>query len=159
MSQRSNAARLAELQRLMVLDTQPEQAFDDVTRMLAESLEAPITMVNLLDEKRDWFKSSVGLQQTESPAATSFCAAFFETTDPIIVVEDTARDPRFAAHPLVIGPPFIRFYAGARLHLRGQTVGTLCAYDFEPRSVDPGQLDNLQVLAGAVVELLNRRVS
>lgn len=157
MNQRSNIDRLGELRRLMVLDTQPERAFDDVTRMLAETLRAPITMVNLLDEKRDWFKSCVGMLQTESPLATSFCATFFESDDAVIVVEDTTRDELFAAHPFVVGPPFIRFYAAARLRVNGQTVGTLCAYDVEPRAIDAGQVENLQVLASAVVELLIKR--
>jgi GAF domain-containing protein len=159
MEQRSNTGRLAELRRLMILDTQPERAFDDVTRMLSETLRAPITMVNLLDEKRDWFKSCVGMPQTESPAATSFCAAFLGSDEPVIVVEDTTRDDRFSAHPFVVGPPFIRFYAAARLRVNGQTIGTLCAYDLEPRTIDASEVENLQVLASAVVELLVRRAS
>lgn len=156
---RSRIERLAELNRLAILDTQPERAFDEVTRMLADSLGAPITMVNMLDEKRDWFKSCVGLQHVESPAETSFCASFFNTTDPVIVVEDLTKDARFMAHPFVAGPPFIRFYASARLEVRGETIGTLCAYDVEPRTVDEEQLENLQVLASAVVEILIKRAS
>ncbi len=157
MNDRSSIDRLNELRRLMVLDTQPERAFDDVTRMLAETLQAPITMINLLDENRDWFKSCVGMPQTESPPATSFCATFFESDDPVIVVEDTTLDRRFATHPFVVGPPFIRFYAAARLRVNGQTIGTLCAYDVEPRTIDAEQVENLQVLASAVVELLGKR--
>jgi GAF domain-containing protein len=159
MEQRSNIDRLEALRRLMILDTQPERAFDEVTRMLAETLSAPITMVSLLDEKRDWFKSCVGMSQTESPAETSFCAAFLESDELVIVVEDTTRDGRFSAHPFVVGPPFIRFYAAARLRVNGQTIGTLCAYDLEPRAIDAWQVEHLQVLASAAVELLVKRSS
>ena len=158
MPQRSNADRLAELRRLVILETQPERDFDRVTRMLADTLQVPIAMVNLLDENRDWFKSCVGLKLTESPVETSFCAAFFSTADEVIVVGDTAKEARLAVHPLVAGPPFIRFYAGARLQVRGQTVGTLCAYDIQPRTVDAAQVRALQALASAVVELLISRV-
>ena len=86
-------------------------------------------MVNMSDEKRDWFKSCVGLQRAESPVATSLCAAFFDTSSPVLIVEDTTKDARFAKHPLVAGPPFIRFYASARLEVQGETIGTLCTYD------------------------------
>lgn len=94
----------------------------------------------------------------DPPGVASFCTAFFNTTDRIIVVEDTTKDAGFSAHPFVTGPPFVRFYVGARLQVRGETVGTLCAYDLEPSRVDEAQLANLQVLASAVVELLINRV-
>ena len=79
-------------------------------------------MVNLLDEERDWFKSCIGVQQTQSPAVTSFCEMFFTSHNDLIVVNDTLLDERLAHHPLVIGRPFIRFYAAARLVVRGHTV-------------------------------------
>lgn len=151
------ADRLAELRRAMILDSGPERAYDDITRLLASSLAVPITMVNLLDAQRDWFKSCVGIQQTQSPAVTSFCEAFFTETSALIVVEDTLEDVRFKAHPKVVGRPFIRFYAAARLRVNGQTVGTLCAYDVQPRQLAPQQIDHLQALANAVVELIGRR--
>lgn len=151
------ADRLAELRRAMILDSGPERAYDDITRLLASSLAVPITMVNLLDAQRDWFKSCVGIQQTQSPAVTSFCEAFFTETSALIVVEDTLEDVRFKAHPKVVGRPFIRFYAAARLRVNGQTVGTLCAYDVQPRQLAPQPIDHLQALANAVVELIGRR--
>ena len=148
---------LAELRRAMILDSGPERAYDDITRLLASSLAVPITMVNLLDAQRDWFKSCVGIQQTQSPAVTSFCEAFFTETSALIVVEDMLEDVRFKAHPKVVGRPFIRFYAAARLRVNGQTVGTLCAYDVQPMQLAPQQIDHLQALANAVVELIGRR--
>ena len=153
---RHDPARLAELKRLCVLDSSPERAYDDITRLLATELAVPITMVNLLDEERDWFKSCFGVQQTQSPAVTSFCEMFFTSAADVIVVNDTLLHQRLAQHPLVVGRPFIRFYAAARLVVKGQTVGTLCAYDVAPREITPEQVLHLQQMAGAVVEFLMR---
>ena len=154
---RHDISRLAELRRALILDSAPERAYDDITRLLASTLAVPFTMVNLLDVERDWFKSCAGLQQTQSPAVISLCEAFFSSTRDLIVVEDTLDDSRFEFHPKVIGRPFIRFYAAARLKVRGQTVGTLCAYDIRPRQLSADQLNDLQTMAGAVVELIGRR--
>ena len=154
---RLDPLRLAELRRAMILDSGPERAYAEITRLLATSLAVPITMVNMLDDTRDWFKSCVGIQQTESPAVTSLCEAFFSTTQDLVVAEDTLLDPRFANHPKVVGRPFIRFYAAARLSVRGQTVGTLCAYDVQPRQLTLEQLSHLQALAAAAVDLISRR--
>lgn len=156
---RLDQTRLEELRRLSILDSSPEHAYDDITRLLATSLAVPITMVNMLDEQRDWFKSCVGIEQTQSPVVTSFCESFFNTNDDIIVVEDTLKDVRFAEHPFVVGPPLIRFYAAARLVVRQQAVGTLCAYDMQPRQLSLEQLDQLRCMAAAVVELLGNRVA
>ncbi len=154
---RNDPARLAQLRRMLVLDSSPERIYDDLTRLLATGLGVPITMVNLLDADRDWFKSCVGLDLAESPASTSFCEAFFSSADDLIVVEDTTADARFAQHPLVVGAPAIRFYAAARLQVAGHTVGTLCAYDMAPRKVSPEQLEQLRALAAAAVALLEQR--
>ena len=154
---RDDPLRLAELRRCLILDSSAERAYDDITRLLASTLEVPIVIVNFLDHGRDWFKSCVGLQHHESPAVTSFCEAFFDTTQDLIVVEDTALDPRFAAHPLVVGEPYIRFYAAARLAVRGHTLGTLCAYDLKPRRISAEQIDQLQTLANAAIESLRQR--
>lgn len=154
---RLDSSRLAELRRALILDSTPERAYDEITRLLATTLAVPITMVNLLDAERDWFKSRVGLEQTQSPAVTSFCEAFFSTNRDLIVVEDTRLDPRFGSHPMVTGPPCIRFYAAARLTVRGETIGTLCVYDTRPRQLTADQLDHLRMLASAAVELIARR--
>ena len=100
-----------------------------------------------------------GVQQTQSPAVTSFCEMFFTSHSDLIVVNDTLLDERLAQHPLVIGRPFIRFYAAARLVVGGQTVGTLCAYDVEPREITPDQVQHLQHMAAAVVEFLRQRIA
>jgi GAF domain-containing protein len=154
---RNDPTRLAELRRHLILDSSPERAFDDITQLLARSLDVPIVMVNLLDDGRDWFKSCVGLSQHQSPADVSFCEAFFHSALEVIVAEDTMLDPRFSAHPLVVNAPFVRFYAAARLAIDGHTIGTLCAYDLKPRQVSKQQVEHMQALAAAVVELLNQR--
>ena len=155
---RNSPPRLALLRRLALLDTSPQRVFDDLTRTLSSSFGVPVAMVNLLDEKRDWFLSCVGLPASESPAETSFCEVFFRSDEAFLVAEDTARHPAFADHPLVKGPPHVRFYAASRLVLNGQTVGTLCAYDFEPRRLPAQKLAELQALAAAAMELLQRRL-
>ena len=154
---RNDPSRLAVLRRQLLLDSSAERAFDDITRLLAESLDVPIAIVNLLDADRDWFKSCVGLPLQESAVATSFCEVFFHTTDDVIVVEDTLSDPRFSTHPLVVGAPLVRFYADARLTVDEQTIGTLCAYDLKPRKVATEQIAQLQTLANAVVASIKAR--
>lgn len=154
---RNDPDRLAELKRRAILDSAPERVYDELTRLLASGLAVPVAMVNLLDAERDWFKSVVGLPLGESPAATSFCESFFHCVDDLIVVEDTRTDARFAAHPKVVGAPFIRFYAAARLTAAGQTLGTLCAYDTLPRAISPTQVDTLRTLATAAIELIRQR--
>lgn len=154
---RKNAPRLAELRRHLILDSSPERAYDDLTRLLASGLEVPIAILNMLDDERDWFKSCVGLPLTESPASSSFCEAFFRTTADLIVVEDTLLDPQFSSHPMVTGAPFVRFYAAARLSSRGLTLGTLCAYDLRPRKITAQQIQHLQFLSTAAIELIEQR--
>ncbi|MES2972227.1 MAG: GAF domain-containing protein [Pseudomonadota bacterium] len=154
---RKTPDRLLQLKQLALLDTAPERVYDDLTRLVAQSLDVPIAMVNLLDAERDWFKSCIGLPMEESPAETSFCEVFFGTTDDLVAVNDTTLDARFASHPLVAGPPNIRFYAAARLTVNEQTVGTLCVYDMKPHEVTQAQLADLQALANAAMELLRAR--
>ena len=156
-SMRNNPARLATLKQLAILDTAPEVVFDDLTRTVAQTFGVPIAMVNLLDADRDWFKSCLGLPMSESSAETSFCEVFLTSSKDIIVVEDTTQDPQFASHPLVVGPPEVRFYAAARLEVHGDTVGTLCVYDIVPRQVSKEQVEQLEVLSRAAVESLAAR--
>jgi GAF domain-containing protein len=123
---------LAELRRALILDSGPERAYDDITRLLSESLAVPITMVNLLDAQRDWFKSCVGIQQIQSPVPTSFCEAFFNSASDLVVVEDTLKDARFAGHPMVVGP---RSYAS--------TTGTEITSPVSGGTPNPTQLDSM----------------
>ena len=128
---------LSALHDLRILGTAPEADYDALTRELAQCFDVPISMVNLLDAERDWFKACMGLPFDESPANTSFCEMFFTSREDVIVVENTAADERFSSHPLVVGAPHVRFYAATRLVVEGHTVGTLCVYDTSAKQVTP----------------------
>lgn len=154
---RKDSQRLAQLRQQLILDSTGEHAYDEITRLLATGLDVPITLINFMDEDRDWFKSAVGLTHCESPVETSFCEVFLCSSDDVIVVEDTTLDVRFRQHPLVIAEPFIRFYAAARVTSAGHTLGTLCAYDMKPRKISVEQIETLRTLATTVMELLGKR--
>ena len=111
--------RLEELRRYAVLDTPPEKAFDAITRLAASLFEMPIAAVTLIDQDRQWFKSCVGLETREVGRNFAFCAHAILGTE-VMAVPDARVDPRFAENPLVTGPPYIRFYAGAPLRTRNE---------------------------------------
>lgn len=146
--------RLATLGRYGVLDTPPEQAFDDLTRLAAQVLGTPIALVSLIDRDRQWFKSRVGIEVCSTPRDMAFCAHAIHGED-VMVVEDALQDPRFANNPLVTGDPFIRFYAGAPLIADdGLALGTLCVIDRQPRRFDATQRETLALLARQVMAQL-----
>ena len=155
---RQNSDRLRKLRQCLVLDSAPEQAFDDLARLLATGLDVPIALVNLLDADRDWFKAVVGLPMQQSPASASFCETFFYLAIDVLVVPDTLLHPKFCSHPLVVHPPHVRFYAAARLVVDGHTLGTLCAYDLKPRNITEEQVKHLRTLAAAAMALLRKRL-
>lgn len=130
------SARLDALRALNVLDTSPEERFDRLTRMAKRLFGVPISLVSLVDENRQWFKSRQGLDVDETPREVSFCAHAINKND-ILVIPDTAVDERFHDNPLVLGKPFIRFYAGCPLKVaQGSKIGTLCIIDVSPRDLD-----------------------
>ena len=150
--------RLERLRRYLILDSAPETAYDDITRAAKSLFDVPLVAVNFLDTDRDWFKSKIGTDLQESPRATSFCIQMLLKPDAVIVSEDTSHDQRFAAHPLVAGPPYFRFYAAAPIKSPdGLVMGTVCAYDFQPRKVAESQIRTLAELATAVTVLLEKR--
>jgi GAF domain-containing protein len=156
-AKRKDPDRLAALRSAMILDSSPERAFDDMARLLSTTLDAPIALVNLLDEDRDWFKAYVGTELNQSDAATSLCEVFFTSDADLIVVPDTTLDARFTANPLVTGRPHVRFYAAARLVVDNQTIGTLCVYDFKPRKLGAEQLDQMRTMAATAMTMLKQR--
>jgi two-component system cell cycle sensor histidine kinase/response regulator CckA len=152
-------ARLLELDRYGILDTAPEETFDDLTRMASTVCEAPIALISLVDAGRQWFKSRYGLSIEETSRDISFCTHAILQPD-LFVVSDAMNDERFATNPLVTSEPHIRFYAGAPLITPGgRTVGMLCVLDHVPRQLKPEQLDALRVLARQVVVQLELRRS
>jgi len=151
-------ARLAALRRYEVLDTEPEEAFDTITKLVRTVLEMPMATVSLVDHERQWFKSRTGVSDQETPRNISFCTHTIQDTLPL-VVSDARLDPRFAESPLVLGPPFIRFYAGVPLRSRdGYNVGALCAMDTRVRQLNAEQLSLLEGLGRLVVDELELRV-
>ena len=152
------ARRLEALRSYAVLDTPPEQAFDDLTQIASVLCDTPIALVSLIDGQRQWFKSKVGVDVAETPRELSFCAhAILEPTR-VFTVADTHEDARFAANPMVTAGPKMRFYAGAPLvSSDGQALGTLCVVDRKPRVLRPAQKDALRALARQVVSQLELR--
>jgi diguanylate cyclase (GGDEF)-like protein/PAS domain S-box-containing protein len=150
--------RIKALHALRVLDTPQEDRFDRFTRIAAAAFDAPIVLVSLVDAKRQWFKSRTGLDACETPRSMSFCSHAVALDD-LLVVPDTRLDERFADNPLVVGAPFIRFYAGQPVHsVDGQALGTLCIIDQQPRQFGDLEKRMLRDLAQMVQDELNRGV-
>ena len=152
------AARLAELRSLRILDTPPDERFDRLTRLAAQLFGAPMAFLTLVDDCRQWFKSAVGVSISETSRDVSFCSHAI-LNDGFLVVRDATKDERFEANPLVVGPPHIRFYAGFPVRSpRGARVGTLCVVDTTPRDTSSEQLNALRDLARmAEAELQHQR--
>jgi GAF domain-containing protein len=149
--------RLKVLWQYEVLDTVPEEVFDELTELAAHICEAPIALLSLVDQSRQWFKAKVGTTVKETSRDISFCA--YAITQPgLFIVPDATKDERFANNPLVISDPKIRFYAGAPLITPdGHALGTLCVIDKVPRELRPDQQQALLILARHVVTQLELR--
>ncbi|CAO3426562.1 response regulator [Azospirillum doebereinerae] len=149
-------ARQAVLDSYCVLDTRPEPGFDTITKLVSHVMRCPIALVSLVDRDRQWFKSRIGMDATETPRDLAFCAHAI-LGDAVMVVTDTLQDPRFADHPLVTGGPRLRFYAGAPLIADGERLGTLCVADTYPRPFEERDAETLAQMARLVVDELNLR--
>lgn len=148
--------RLRRLAELGVLDTPPSEAFDRITRLASRLFGVPIALVSLVDANRQWFKSRVGLEARETGRDISFCSHAVAQNE-MLVIEDAPRDTRFADNPLVVGPPHIRFYAGALLRSGdGLPLGTLCVIDRAPRDFGEAERSLLADLAGVAEAELRR---
>ena len=149
--------RLAALRELAILDTSPEHEFDELTALAAQICEAPIGLLTLVDEHRQWFKARTGIAVTETPRAVAFCAHTIAQRD-VFVVNDASADARFAGNPLIT-EEHIRFYAGAPLVTEdGHALGSLCVMDHVPRTLRPEQERALAVLGrNAATQLALRR--
>jgi GAF domain-containing protein len=149
--------RLKVLWQYNVLDTMPEEVFDDLTELAARICEAPIALITLVDEDRQWFKAKVGISVNETSRDISFCSHAIAQTD-LFIVPDATKDKRFAKNPLVVSDPKIRFYAGAPLIAPdGHALGTLCVIDQKPRELRAEQKQALRVLARHVMTQLELR--
>lgn len=154
----NESERLEFLKRLNILDSLPEQSFDDLTCLASMICETPIAIITLIDEKRQWFKSKIGLAVNETPREISFCGhAILE--DGIFEIPNTLEDIRFIDNPLVTGDPNIRFYAGIPLVTTSNyALGTLCVIDKQPRKLTTEQRNALKKLANLVENLIDNRL-
>jgi signal transduction histidine kinase len=154
----NDAERLATLYRYAILDTPPEQGYEDVTALASYICATPFSTITFVDAERQWFKSEVGFGTNETNRGEGFCACALLTPQPLIV-EDTLSDPRFAENAFVLGTPKIRFYAGAPLVApNGQILGTVCVFDTQPRVLAAPQIEALVSLSRQVMALLAARL-
>ncbi len=155
----AEAERVRLLHALNLLDSEPEPAFDRITRLLARALEVPYALISLVGSDRQWFKSPVGLDVAQAPREIVFCTRAIEQSEPLIV-EDAALDPRFADNPLVTRAPHVRFYGGIPLRTSdGHALGTLCVLDSRPRTLSAEQLQVFQDLADLATREIRLRES
>jgi hypothetical protein len=154
---RTETDRLRALRSYKILDTKPEERFDDLTQLAAIICGVPISLITLIDADRQWFKSKVGLDLQETPRAQAFCTHAIMQPQ-TFVVPDATQDERFANNPLVTGDPGIRFYAGSPLATAdGHLLGTMCVIDRKPRTLTDDQKKALELLGRQVVANMELR--
>ncbi len=154
----NESIRLADLRSFDILDTVAEEAYDAITYLAAEICDVPIALISIVDKERQWFKSRVGLDATETHRDLAFCAHAIREPSSLLIVPDASADPRFSTNPLVTDDPSIRFYAGAPLvSPAGNALGTLCVIDREPRVLTGEQEKALAALSIQVMALLELR--
>jgi GAF domain-containing protein len=141
-----DAERVSVLCDIALLDTAPETEFDHIVSLAKALAGTPIALISLVDQHRQWFKSKVGIDAEETPREYAFCHHAI-LQDDLLWIEDAMRDQRFAYNPLVVSPPYIRFYAGAPIKVRGSRIGTVCVASTEPRPRDDALATQLQMLA------------
>lgn len=150
--------RLENLKSFSILDTLPEEDYDNITKIAAEICNMPIALISLVDDKRQWFKSHHGLEATETPKEYAFCAHAINDPKNVFVVQDARKDERFHDNPLVSGDPEVVFYAGVPLTSEnGLPLGTLCVIDHKPNLLSQSQIQTLSALSNQVMKLLELR--
>lgn len=154
----TEGARLQSLRDLEILDSEREERFDRITRIVSRILDVPMSAISLVDAHRQWFKSAQGILLSETPRSQAFCDYTIRQSDPLIVSDATA-DPRFASNPLVTGAPEIRSYAGAPIYFGNHRIGSLCGIDVRPRIFSADQIDSLKDLAAVVQDEMSMRLA
>jgi signal transduction histidine kinase len=150
--------RLKALREYAILDTLPEQEFEDITKIASEICQTPIALITLIDADRQWFKSHFGIDGSETPRDEAFCAHAINEPYTLLNVKDARKDSRFAQNPNVTGDPHVVFYAGMPLvNPDGYSLGTICVIDKEPRELSEKQIHSLKALSNQVVKLMELR--
>lgn len=154
----NESERLEDLKSYSIIDTLPEEDYDNLTEIAAKICDTPVSLVSLIDERKQWFKSHHGWNISETPKEFAFCTHTFENLDEIMIVSDARKDERFHDNPLVTGNPNIVFYAGIPLvSPKGHPFGSLCVIDHKPKTLDRNQVSSLKILAKQIFKLLNLR--
>lgn len=150
--------RLNALKSYEILDTLSEEEYDGITRLAAQICGTKISLITLIDENRQWFKSKYGIDATDTPREIAFCNHAIQSPDSVFIIEDSTKDDRFKENPFVTGESNIIFYAGVPLVDKDNySLGTLCVIDNEPKKLTDGQIDALQTLAKSVINLFELR--
>jgi PAS domain S-box-containing protein len=158
-SKESEKQRLDILESFQIMDSASEQLFDDITLLASEIFNTPIALISLVDDKRQWFKSKIGLEVSETSREIAFCSHAIYQSD-VFIVSDASKDSRFQDNPLVTGFPNIRFYAGAPLKtLSGHALGTICVIDQKPRAFSEREQRLLSALARQVISQIELNAS
>jgi GAF domain-containing protein len=139
--------RISALKEYDILDSNPEQLYDDLVMLASQICDCPISFISIMDKDRQWFKSITGASLTESPRDTSFCGHTILEPDQLMVAPDTLEDARFVGNPLVNGKYNIRFYAGMPIvDDEGNALGTICVVDHKPKKLNENQKEALKAL-------------
>jgi GAF domain-containing protein len=150
--------RLEALKEYEIMDSLPEEEYDNITSLASRVCGTPISLITLLDDQRQWFKSATGLDIKETPIEYAFCSHAIQNPSEVLVVPDSRKDERFSNNPFVTGEPHIVFYAGMPLvDEAGNALGSLCVLDVQEHTLTPFQLTALRQLARQVVSLMALR--
>lgn len=150
--------RVENLKSYSILDTLEEVDYDNLTLLASQICDTPISLISLVDEKRQWFKSHHGLNATETPKEYAFCAHAINDPNNVFIVQDARLDERFHDNPLVTGEPHVIFYVGVPLVTdEGLPIGTLCVIDHKPNLLSQSQIQSLKALSNQVINLLRLR--
>lgn len=156
----NEADRLESLKSYDILDSMSETDYDEITELASQLCGTKVSLISLIDDKRQWFKSAFGTQMKETPRDFAFCTHTMQNANEILIVPDSRLDVRFADNPLVTNEPHVIFYAGMPLvNKDGYAMGSLCVLDSEPKLLNAAQMHALKILANQVIKLFEARKS